>query len=85
MTIIWVIWIAVGALLGALINTMLKVGKIGMVGRIISCVLGAIAMGWLLPLFNFEIGGPYIGAVINAAIGAVLSQIGVFAYDNFGS
>jgi uncharacterized membrane protein YeaQ/YmgE (transglycosylase-associated protein family) len=35
-------------------------------------IVGAVVAGWLFPTLGFAIGGPFVGAIINALIGAII-------------
>jgi uncharacterized membrane protein YeaQ/YmgE (transglycosylase-associated protein family) len=68
-----IIWLIVGAIAGWLAGQVVKGGGFGLVGDIIVGIVGAVIAGWLLPIIHFPlIGGPIIGAIIDAFIGAVI-------------
>jgi uncharacterized membrane protein YeaQ/YmgE (transglycosylase-associated protein family) len=68
-----IVWLIVGAIAGWLAGIVVKGGGFGLIGDIIVGIIGAFIAGWLLPLINFpQIGGPFIGSVIDAFIGAVI-------------
>ena len=68
-----IIWLIVGAIAGWLAGQVVKGGGFGLIGDIVVGIIGAFIAGWLLPIIHFpEIGGPIIGAIIDAFIGAVI-------------
>jgi uncharacterized membrane protein YeaQ/YmgE (transglycosylase-associated protein family) len=68
-----VIWLIVGAIAGWLAGVVMRGGGFGLIGDIVVGVIGGVIAGWLLPLVHFPlIGGPYIGAIIEAFIGACI-------------
>jgi uncharacterized membrane protein YeaQ/YmgE (transglycosylase-associated protein family) len=83
MSLFFVIWIAVGACVGALISAALGGRrKFALVSRCIVCACGAVAVGLALPFFGFEPGGPYPGAVLNAAIGGFVALPAFWFFEN---
>jgi uncharacterized membrane protein YeaQ/YmgE (transglycosylase-associated protein family) len=56
----------VGAIAGW-VASLVKAGGFGLIGDIILGVIGAVVGGWQLPQL---IGGPILGSIINAFIGA---------------
>ena len=78
---LWVIWIATGAAVGALAGEFMKRGTIDRIGRLVICILGAVVVGWLTAFVQFQPGGPYLGAIATASAGAVLALFGRFIYD----
>jgi uncharacterized membrane protein YeaQ/YmgE (transglycosylase-associated protein family) len=68
----FIIWIIVGAIAGWLAGQVVKGGGYGLIGDIIVGIVGSIIAGWLLPNWFPLIGGPFIGAIIDAFIGAVI-------------
>ncbi len=68
-----IIWLIVGAIAGWLAGQVMRGGGFGLVGDIVVGLIGAVIAGWLLPLVHFPlIGGPIVGAIIDAFIGAVI-------------
>jgi uncharacterized membrane protein YeaQ/YmgE (transglycosylase-associated protein family) len=69
----FIVWLIVGAIAGWLAGMAVKGGGFGLIGDIIVGIVGSVIAGWLLPQINFPlIGGPFIGAIIDAFIGAVI-------------
>jgi uncharacterized membrane protein YeaQ/YmgE (transglycosylase-associated protein family) len=72
----FIIWLIVGGIAGWLAGMVVKGGGFGLIGDIIVGIVGSLIAGWLLPMINFPmIGGPFIGSVIDAFIGAVILLI----------
>jgi uncharacterized membrane protein YeaQ/YmgE (transglycosylase-associated protein family) len=69
----FIIWLIVGAIAGWLAGQFVKGGGFGLIGDIVVGIVGGFIAGWLLPMINFPlIGGPFIGAIIDSFIGAVI-------------
>ena len=64
------ILLLIGAAAGFLAGIIVKGYGFGAIGNIVVGIVGAFVAGWLLPGF-WPIGG-YVGAVIHAAIGAII-------------
>jgi uncharacterized membrane protein YeaQ/YmgE (transglycosylase-associated protein family) len=64
------IWLIVGAAAGWLAGIVVKGAGFGVLGNIVVGILGSIVGGVLFPWIG--IGSGLLGAVINAAIGAIV-------------
>jgi hypothetical protein len=84
MTVSLIIWIVIGVVGGVGIALAFKQNAVRLVGNVILCTFFAVAGGWLLGVFGLAIGGPYVGAAVNAAIGVVLTPIVLFIIDCIG-
>jgi uncharacterized membrane protein YeaQ/YmgE (transglycosylase-associated protein family) len=69
-----VIWLVIGAIAGWLAGQIMTGGGFGLIGNIIVGIVGAVVAGWLFPTLGFSIGigGPFVGAIIHALIGAII-------------
>ena len=68
-----IIWLVVGAIAGWLAGMVVKGGGFGLIGDIVVGIVGAFIAGWLFPLIGIPLfGGAFIGAIIDAFIGAVI-------------
>src|SRR6478752_4865503 len=67
-----IVWIIIGGIAGWLAGVVVKGMGFGLVGNIDIGIVGAIVAGWLLPRLGIIIGGGWIAAIINAAIGAII-------------
>jgi uncharacterized membrane protein YeaQ/YmgE (transglycosylase-associated protein family) len=67
-----VIMLIVGAIAGWLAGQIVSGGGFGLIGDIVIGIIGAVVGGWLFPNFWPAIGGPFVGAIINAAAGAII-------------
>jgi uncharacterized membrane protein YeaQ/YmgE (transglycosylase-associated protein family) len=68
-----IIWLIVGAIAGWLAGMVVKGGGFGLIGDIVVGIVGAFIAGWLFPQIGIPlIGGNFIGAIIDAFIGAVI-------------
>jgi uncharacterized membrane protein YeaQ/YmgE (transglycosylase-associated protein family) len=65
-----IIWLIIGAVAGWLAGQIMTGGGFGLVGNIVVGIVGAFVAGFLLPGF-WPIGG-ILGAIIHAAIGAII-------------
>lgn len=74
----FIIWIATGAIIGALVNTVFRGGKIELVLRVVTATAGAAALGYLANFVGFEPGGPYLAPALTAAVGALLALFAAF-------
>jgi uncharacterized membrane protein YeaQ/YmgE (transglycosylase-associated protein family) len=68
-----IILLVVGAIAGWLAGVIMTGYGFGLIGNIAVGIVGAVIGGWLLPRIGMPvIGGPLIGAIIYATIGAVI-------------
>ena len=70
-----IILLVVGAVAGWAAGKIVKGYGFGLIGNIIVGVIGAFIAGWLLPKLGIHIaigGGPIVGQIVNAIIGAVI-------------
>ena len=65
-----IIMLAIGAIAGWLAGQIIKGGGFGLVGNIVVGIAGALVAGFLFPGF-LPFGG-LVGAIISAAIGAII-------------
>jgi uncharacterized membrane protein YeaQ/YmgE (transglycosylase-associated protein family) len=65
-----IIILAIGAIAGWLAGQIIKGGGFGLVGNIVVGIAGALVAGFLFPGF-LPFGG-LVGAIISAAIGAII-------------
>jgi uncharacterized membrane protein YeaQ/YmgE (transglycosylase-associated protein family) len=65
-----IIWLIIGAIAGWLAGLVMTGGGFGLIGNIVVGIIGAFVAGWLLPGF-WPLGG-YVGAIVHAAIGAII-------------
>jgi uncharacterized membrane protein YeaQ/YmgE (transglycosylase-associated protein family) len=66
------IWLIVGALAGWIAGAVVRGGGFGLIGDIIVGIVGSLIAGWLFPRIGIHIATSFIGAVIDAAIGAII-------------
>jgi len=67
-----VVVITVGAIAGWLAGHFVKGIGFGIFGDLVVGIAGALAGGWFLPELNIRPGPEFIGAIINATVGALL-------------
>ena len=67
-----VVWLVIGTAAGWLAGQIMKGGGFGLVGDIAVGIIGSVIAGFLLPKLGIYIGDSFIGAVINALIGACI-------------
>jgi uncharacterized membrane protein YeaQ/YmgE (transglycosylase-associated protein family) len=66
-------WIIVGLIAGWLAGLVMKGGGYGVLVDIILGILGGLVGGWLFGLLHIPIpGGPMVGSIIVAFVGAVI-------------
>ena len=71
-----IIWLLVGAIAGWLAGMVVKGGGFGLIGDIIVGIVGGFIAGFILPSIGFPvIGGPFVAAIIDSFIGAVILLI----------
>jgi uncharacterized membrane protein YeaQ/YmgE (transglycosylase-associated protein family) len=71
-----IIWLIVGAIAGWLAGMVVKGGGFGLIGDIVVGIVGAFIAGWLFPQIGIPLfGGYFIGAIVDAFIGAVILLI----------
>ncbi len=67
------VWfLVVGAVAGWLAGMLMRGGGFGLLGNIIVGIVGAFVAGFLIPVVGFSFGAGAIGAILNAACGAVV-------------
>jgi uncharacterized membrane protein YeaQ/YmgE (transglycosylase-associated protein family) len=64
------IWLVIGAVAGWLAGQLISGGGFGLIGDIVVGIVGSLIAGYLLPLIGIHIGAGFVGAAINAFIGA---------------
>ena len=68
-----IVWLVIGAIAGWLAGQIMTGGGLGLVGNIIVGIVGAVVAGWLFPNLGFAfIANPWIAAIVNALIGAII-------------
>jgi uncharacterized membrane protein YeaQ/YmgE (transglycosylase-associated protein family) len=73
MVVDFIVWLVVGAIAGWLAGLIVKGYGFGLLGNIVVGIVGGLIAGWLLPRLGlFKIGGGIVGAIVYAAIGAVI-------------
>jgi uncharacterized membrane protein YeaQ/YmgE (transglycosylase-associated protein family) len=70
--VVLIVWLIVGALAGWIAGQVVKGGGFGLIGNIIVGILGSIVAGYLFPVLGIQLGAGLVGAVIHAAIGAII-------------
>jgi uncharacterized membrane protein YeaQ/YmgE (transglycosylase-associated protein family) len=66
------LWLLVGAAAGWMAGVIVKGRGIGVIPSIVVGIIGSFIGGWLFNHFNISTGGGLFGAIIGAAIGAVI-------------
>jgi uncharacterized membrane protein YeaQ/YmgE (transglycosylase-associated protein family) len=67
-----VIWLIVGTIVGVLANMVVRGGRFGPIGDIITGIVGAVVGGLLLSKVGFEIGLGFDPVVIDALFGSLI-------------
>lgn len=67
-----IVFLVIGAVAGWLAGVIIKGGGFGLVGNIITGVLGAVLGGWLFDVLGITIGGEWLGRLVTAVVGAVV-------------
>ncbi len=72
-----IIFIIVGIAAGWLAGQVVRGGGFGLVGDLVVGLVGALIAGYLFPTLglNLSFGTPIIGAILSAAIGAIILLI----------
>ncbi len=65
-------FLLIGGIAGWLAGIIMKGGGFGLIGNIITGVLGALLGGWLFDVFNISVGGEWAGPLVTATVGAVV-------------
>jgi uncharacterized membrane protein YeaQ/YmgE (transglycosylase-associated protein family) len=71
-----IVLIIVGAIAGWLAEKIVKI-PMGLLGNIVTGILGAFIAGLILPRIGLALGGGIFAAIIHATIGAVILLYGV--------
>jgi len=64
--------VAVGVIAGWLAGQIVRGTGFGLIADLCIGIIGAFIGSWLLPQLHVELGTGYVGAIIQATIGAVL-------------
>lgn len=62
----------IGALSGWLAGQVMRGGGFGLLGDIVVGFVGATVSNWLFPALGLDMGGGWTGAIVPAALGAIL-------------
>ncbi len=65
-------FLVIGGIAGWLAGIIMKGGGFGLVGNIVTGVLGAVLGGWLFDVFDVSVGGKWVGPIVTATVGAVV-------------
>ena len=77
-----IVWLIVGAIAGWLAGLIVKGGGFGLLGNIVTGIVGAVVAGWLLPQLGIRLGTGIVAAIINSAIGGVDDRAGGRLWDH---
>jgi uncharacterized membrane protein YeaQ/YmgE (transglycosylase-associated protein family) len=66
------VWLVIGALAGWLAGLVVRGGGFGLIGDIVVGIIGAVVAGYLFPRLGVSLGSGFVGAVLSAAIGAII-------------
>jgi len=69
-SLLW--WLVVGLIAGFLASVVMRGGGYGIVGAIITGLVGAFIGGWLFGVLGISAGGGLLGSIIVAFIGACI-------------
>ncbi len=69
-SLLW--WLVVGLIAGFLASVVMRGGGYGIVGDIITGLVGAFIGGWLFGVLGISAGGGLLGSIIVAFIGACI-------------
>lgn len=67
----FILFIAIGALVGWIAGNIVKGSGFGLLGNIIVGIVGAVLGGFVFGLFGITTGG-FLGSIVMATIGAVI-------------
>jgi len=67
-----IIFLIIGAVAGWIAGQVVRGGGFGLLGDIVVGILGAFVAGLLFPALHISLGSPIVGAVVSAAIGAII-------------
>jgi uncharacterized membrane protein YeaQ/YmgE (transglycosylase-associated protein family) len=67
-----VVFLVIGGIAGWLAATVMKGGGFGIVGNVVTGILGAILGGWIFGLLGISVGGAWLGPLITATVGAIV-------------
>ena len=68
----FLVFLLIGAIAGWLAGILLKGRGFGLLGNIITGVIGAVLGGWIFDVLGISVGGEWVGEVVTATIGAVI-------------
>lgn len=72
-----IIWLVIGAIAGWLAATIVKGYGLGLVGNIVTGIIGAFIGGWLFSQLGISFGTGIVNAIVGATIGAVVLLLGI--------
>jgi len=67
-----VVFLLIGGVAGWLAGLITRGGGFGILGNIITGVIGAVFGGWLFGVLNISVGGKWVGPLVTATVGAVV-------------
>jgi uncharacterized membrane protein YeaQ/YmgE (transglycosylase-associated protein family) len=65
-------WILLGAVIGILADFLVRGIRLGLIGKIIVGILGALLGGWLFSVLGISIATGFLSKVISGTVGAVI-------------
>jgi uncharacterized membrane protein YeaQ/YmgE (transglycosylase-associated protein family) len=68
----WLTWLIVGAVAGILADFLVTGIRLGLIGKIIVGIIGALLGGWIFSSLGISIGTGLLAQIIHATIGAIL-------------
>jgi uncharacterized membrane protein YeaQ/YmgE (transglycosylase-associated protein family) len=67
-----IVFLVIGGVAGWLAGLLMKGGGFGIVGNIITGVIGAVLGGWLFGVLGISVGGQWVGPLVTAVVGSVV-------------
>jgi len=65
-------WLIVGAIAGILADFLVKAINLGLLGKIIVGMVGAVLGGWLFGVLGISLGTGLLAQILHATIGAIV-------------
>ena len=66
------VFLLIGGIAGWLAGLITKGGGFGIIGCIVTGVIGAVLGGWIFDVLGISVGGKWVGPLVTATAGAIV-------------